>query len=64
MKRGFLGLLIVSIALIAAMIACSGNVRSSERSGCSACSLGCTACTACVATGCALSCASSVLDLD
>ena len=59
MKRGFLALLTVSLALIVAFVACSGSVRS-ERSGCSACSLGCVACTACAAYGCARSCANGM----
>ena len=64
MKRGFLALLIVVLALITALVACGGRYPS-ERSGCSGCGgcgLGCAACTACVAAGCALSCARGLFD--
>lgn len=64
MKRnGFLAVLTFCIALIVAMVACSGRGQTSERSGCGGCGLGCAACTACVAAGCALSCARGLFDI-
>lgn len=60
MKRGLFALLLISLALIVAFVACSGKGYTSERSGCSACSLGCVACTACTACA-AFSCARGLL---
>lgn len=62
MKKGLMGALIFVLVLIVALVACSGNLRSSKGSGCNACGLGCAACTACAVTGCALSCADGLLD--
>ena len=62
MKKGFLTLLIVVLALITIFVACSGDAHASNRSGCGGCGLGCAACTACVAAGCALSCARGLFD--
>ena len=62
MKKGLMTTLIFVLVLIVALVACSGNIRSSKGSGCSACGLGCAACTACAVTGCALSCANGLLD--
>lgn len=61
MKKGFMTLLIFTLILITAFVACSGNARySNNRSGCGG--LGCAACTACIAAGCALSCARGLFD--
>ena len=63
MKRGFLALLIICLALITAFVACGGRYASegSGCSGCGACTLGCVACTlgcaACTACSQADSCA-------
>ena len=61
MRKGFMALLIITLALITLFVACSGNTGTSTRSGCGGCGLGCAACTACVAAGCALSCARGLL---
>ncbi|MBQ1632654.1 MAG: hypothetical protein II049_07525 [Clostridia bacterium] len=62
MKKGFMTLLIITLVLITVFVACSGNARTSNRSGCGGCGLGCAACTACIAAGCALSCARGFYD--
>ena len=61
MKRGFLALLIVVLALITALVACGGRYPS-ERSGCSGCGSCALGCAACVAADCALSCARGLFD--
>ena len=66
MRKGLMGsFLIVCLAIVVLMVACSGGSRASNRSGCSGCSLGCmacAACTACTAIGCAQSCGDNVFD--
>jgi hypothetical protein len=64
MKRGYLALLIVCLALLTAFVACGG--RSSEGRtlstcgacslGCAACTVGCAACTACSAVNDCVGC--------
>ncbi len=60
MKRGFLALLIVTLALIVAFVSCGGRYTSENRgcSGCGSCALGCAACT----LGCAACTACSGMD--